>query len=141
MKHLNIQTPEKAIRIDLAGDDMSIIVSPDQVPASEPALEWSHTLLDGETATLEEAEEAVANLGKGWRLPTRQELESLLDLTRHDPAIDTERFPDTQSCRYWTSTPCAWNTSARWVVSFGLGNVHGGHRGDLACVRAVRAGQ
>lgn len=107
----------------------------------QTSLEWSKTLLDGEVVTLEEAEKAVAALGNGWRLPTRRELESLIDLTRHDPAIDTDRFPDTKSTWYWTSTLCAWDAAARWVVDFDYGFVHYDRRDDLACVRAVRAGQ
>ena len=61
------------------------------VSTEAPALEWSHTLLDGEYATYEKAEKAIAALGEGWRMPTRAELESILDLSRHDPAIDTEK--------------------------------------------------
>lgn len=103
-----------------------------------PKLEWSRTLFDGKVVTLSEAEEAVAKLGAGWRLPTRQELESLLDLSRHDPAIDTSKYLDTQSCAYWTSTPCAWNSAGRWVVDFDYGGVDGPYRYGHACVRAVR---
>ena len=145
MNKLNIQTPDKAFSISLDNNDLSIIVNPVSEPQAKKAeqqLEWSQTLLDGETVTLSDAEEAVANLGEGWRLPTRQELESLLDLSRHDPAIDTSIYPDTQSRAYWTSTPCAWNSAARWVVDFDLGSVDGSYRDyGNACVRAVRAGQ
>jgi hypothetical protein len=102
-------------------------------------LEWSHTLLDGEPVTLSEAEEAVAKLGEGWRLPTRQELESLLDLSRHDPAIDTSKYPDTKSCAYWTSTPVAgYEDAARWAVYFCDGSVSGYGRRGSAFVLAVR---
>lgn len=107
----------------------------------KPALEWSKTLMDGKPVTFKQAEKAVAELGDGWRLPTKQELESLPDLSRYDPAIDVEKYPDTKSCAYWTSTPCACNPdAARWVVDFSDGNVYGGPRGIDACVRAVRAG-
>lgn len=109
--------------------------------AGSAKLEWSHTLLDGKTVTYEKAEKAVAELGEGWRLPTRQELESILDLSRHEPAIDTDKFPDTKSKHYWTSTPCAWNSSAVWVVDFANGYVTDGSRYAFACVRAVRSGQ
>ena len=137
------------IHVNVEGDDVytlplqpSGMESPRfvvHVPAAEkPKLEWSQTLLDGETVTLSQAEEAVAKLGEGWRLPTRQELESLLDLSRHDPAIDTSKYPDTKSCAYWTSTPCAWDSDARWVIGFYRGSVYGGYRDDNACVRAVR---
>lgn len=144
MQKLNIQTPEKTISIDLVGGDMSITLTELRVSAapSDETLEWSHTLLDGEKVTEEKALKAIAELGPGWRMPTRPELESLLDLSRHDPAIDTEKFPDTQSYWYWTSTPCAWNDAAVWVVSFSYGGAVGSsHRSSDGCVRAVRAGQ
>lgn len=101
-------------------------------------IEWSETLLSGNRATYEEAQAAVAALGDGWRLPTRAELESIIDLSRHYPAIDLEKFPDTKSAPYWTGTPCAWNDKARWVVYFGYGFVQDYLQSSGACVRAVR---
>ena len=104
------------------------------------ALEWSDTLCDGESVDYETAEKACAARGEGWRLPTRMELESILDLTRHDPAIDTARFPYTKSVWYWTSTPCAWDASCAWIVSFSDGCAGSySHRDLSACVRAVRS--
>jgi len=111
-------------------------------PATKAELEWSHTLLDGERVNYEKAEHTVAELGDGWRLPTREELLTLVDLTRHDPCIDTDKYPDTKSNYYWTSSECAWNKDeARWVVHFSYGNVYASHLDDGACVRAVRARQ
>lgn len=125
--------------ININGVEIRIEVTPSAAPnISESDLDWSHTLIEGEAVTLEDAEQAVTELGEGWRLPTRAELESLLDLSRHDPAIDTEKYPDTQSRYYWTCTPCAWNSAARWVVNFSNGLVHG-RRHYNACVRAVRS--
>ena len=102
-------------------------------------LEWSKTLCDGEAVDYAAAEKACASLGEGWRLPTRMELESILDLTCHDPAIDEQRFPDTESAAYWTSTPCAWGPSCAWVVYFGNGYASNAYRFYHACVRAVRS--
>ena len=100
-------------------------------------IEWSHTLLEGQFVSLTEAEAAVAELGPDWRLPTVDELQTILDRSRYDPAIDTDKFPDTKSLPYWTSTPLAWDSKSRWLVSFNLGIVI-----DVnfysACVRACR---
>ena len=129
---------------DIGSDTFGMLIeapAANDVGAALAKLEWSQTLLDGKTVTYKAAEKAVAELGEGWRLPTRQELESLLDLSRHEPAIDTEKYLDTKSTWYWTSTPCAWNTSAVWVVYFFLGGVNGLSRNLVACVRAVRSGQ
>ena len=75
-----------------------------------------------------------------WRLPTRTELLTLVDDTRHQPAIDTDAFPDTKSDWYWTSTITAWASSCAWVVDFSYGSAFNGHRdSDDAFVRAVRS--
>jgi hypothetical protein len=119
-------------------DDMLHAI--DGLRAGAPAkLEWSGTLCDGEEVTYAKAEAACAALGEGWRLPTRQELESILDLSRYNPAIDTARFPDTKSGWYWTSTPCAWSSDRAWCVGFYGGGVGYNHRDSAnALARAVR---
>jgi hypothetical protein len=143
--NLTIQINKKSIGISLPNANVSIVVNDEQqnllAENSVANLEWSKTLFDGESVKYEKAEKAVAELGEGWRLPTRYELESLLDLTKHDPAVDEEKYPDTKSSCYWTSTPCAWNDAAVWVVYFGYGIVYGLLRDFDACVRAVRSSQ
>ena len=134
------------IEVSSIGDSVHITIRPAEKQAVSVAqvvstLEWSDTLLDGKAVDYKAALAAVESLGEGWRLPTRFELESLLDLSRHNPAIDFEKYPDTKSTWYWTSTACAWNDSAVWVVDFGGGNVDDYRRYYGACVRAVRAGQ
>ena len=109
-----------------------------QPPA--PRLQWSDTLCNNKRVDHAAAEQACAALGEGWRLPTRQELESILDLSRYEPSIDTERFPNTQSGAYWSSTPCAWSSDRAWVVGFSDGYSGVSHRSyDFAFVRAVRS--
>lgn len=103
------------------------------------ALEWSNTLIDGKRVKRVDAEAAVAAMGEGWRLPTVDELQTILDRSRHSPAADTERFPDTQSEPYWTSTPCSWDSDARLVVLFLYGSVYVNDDYNRACVRACRA--
>jgi hypothetical protein len=109
-------------------------------PKAAARLEWSHTLGAGERMSYADAEKAVAALGDGWRLPSIQELLSIVDYTRSEPAIDIDRFPDTKSGAYWTSTTCAWAPRAAWFVLFGSGLSGYDYRGNsLAFVRAVRS--
>lgn len=97
---------------------------------------WSATL--GEDLTLAEAQEKVVALGEGWRLPTLDELQLIVDRTKCRPAANTELFTDMKADWYWTSSPCAWNGAAYWVVNFDGGSVIDGHQKYFACVRAVR---
>jgi hypothetical protein len=74
-----------------------------------------------------------------WRLPTVQELFSLVDHSRHSPAADPAFYPDTKSDWYWSSTPVAWSSDHAWIVNFGLGHVDDYGRDYAAFVRPVRA--
>lgn len=55
-----------------------------------------------------------------WRLPTRNELDSLVsyDLT---PSIDPEYFPFTAPTYYWSSVPYAYKNMHVWTTSFQYG--------------------
>ena len=135
---LNLDATELLLTITLASVGLTIEPQEAESAPAPANLEWSDTLLGGETVTYETAEEAVQTLGDGWRLPTRKELESLVDTSRHDPAIDTDKFPDTKNERYWSSTPYGGNDDSVWVVDFGGGSVGGYHRLSSGCVRACR---
>jgi len=77
-----------------------------------------------------------------WRLPTRQELESIMDLARYNPAIDTDFFPGTKTSAYWSSTTIAgYPNYGAWIVNFSHGYISYGNKCDDYFVRAVRGGQ
>jgi hypothetical protein len=83
-----------------------------------------------------------------WRLPNRNELQSLIDYNRYNPAINTDYFPDTVSCdpwpflcHYWSSTTLANNPYYAWVVYFYDGYVGYNYKSGHYYVRAVRGGQ
>lgn len=77
----------------------------------------------------------------GGRLPTLKELQSLVDYSKHEPAIEKESFPDTKSNWYWTSDITAWNKNAAWCVSFCYGYVIFGSEGSSNYARPVRANE
>jgi len=77
-----------------------------------------------------------------WRLPTRVELAGLIDDSRHDPAIDTEFFPNVKPRWHWTSTAAAWSSASAWFVDFNSGGVYDLPRSYDGFALAVRrAGQ
>lgn len=57
--------------------------------------------------------------GGGWRVPTFEELFSLIDPTRQKPAISLIAFPDTPSELFWSSTPLAHGLGV-WILDFGF---------------------
>ena len=59
-----------------------------------------------------------------WRLPNRNELESLIDLGKYNPALPADHpFTGVQPSYYWTSSTPANNDDQAWVVHFYLGFV------------------
>ncbi len=76
-----------------------------------------------------------------WRMPSVNELQSIADLSKSNPAIDTDYFPNTASNWYWSGTPYSANASYAWGVYFGNGNGGWGSRSSGGHVRLVRSGQ
>jgi len=76
-----------------------------------------------------------------WRLPDRNELQSLVDYSRYNPSINTAYFPDTVASYYWSSTTNAYYTGYAWIVRFNFGIVLEYNKTSYYYVRAVRSGQ
>ena len=54
----------------------------------------------------------------GWRLPTIQELASLVDLTQSNPALPLGNPFSNVQTNYWSATTGAPDTGRTWVVDF-----------------------
>jgi hypothetical protein len=76
-----------------------------------------------------------------WRLPDRNELQSILDLGRYDPAVDPTAFPATPSATTWSSSSVALLSSYAWRISFLQGYVFSNPaKTDTHPLRCVRGG-
>ncbi len=75
-----------------------------------------------------------------WRLPTREELRSIVDYSRY-PAIDMDWFPNTPITKYWCSSPYADGTGYAWFVHFSTGYDERFYKPNDLRVRLVRGGQ
>ena len=80
---------------------------------------------DGGEMTIENAVIYCDNLVLGgfsdWRLPTKQESMSILNLDKNNPALNTVYFTDTNAEYWWTSTVNYANPNSIWITNAGGG--------------------
>ena len=79
--------------------------------------------------------------GTGWRLPSVDELMSIVDYETHDPAINGTAFPGTNSSDYWSATTSSFESARAWYVDFSSGEVQESYKTYYRYVRCVRRGQ
>ena len=116
------------------------------VTDSDTGLMWQQDTAPG-TYTWQQALSYCENLSLGrysdWRLPNRNELQSIVNYSQYDPCIDTY-FPNTVSSYYWSSTSNVYYPNSALYVYFFSGLVRGDRYGSKVnsyFVRAVRGGQ
>ena len=78
-------------------------------------------------------------LGKhsDWRVPTIEELLSLIDFSKTGPASS---FPGMPSHWFWSSSSYSGSSSYAWRVYFPDGNVFGSAKATSSNVRCIRRG-
>ena len=74
-----------------------------------------------------------------WRLPSKEELRSIVDYSRYNPSIDTDYFPNTVLSWFWSSSPYASYSYYAWIVDFGYGYDGNLNRDSSVYVRLVRS--
>ena len=106
---------------------------------------WDGTTCTGEVVYLDHDQIEIAigqaneQLGEGWRLPTREELEGLLCNSCGRPMIDSEMFPATLSEPYWTGEQNQRSKRHYFSVNFFNGWTYGRFRPTRPlAVRLVR---
>jgi hypothetical protein len=72
-----------------------------------------------------------------WRIPSREELKSILDYSKANPAINIGFFQNTMTTPYWSSTNDAYCQYGAWGIFFDDGRDAYGNTAESASVRAV----
>jgi hypothetical protein len=74
-----------------------------------------------------------------WRLPSREELRSLVDyrLRPPKPIIDKDFFPHFLTRFYWSATPDASASDSAWGIGFTFGYDYSYFKSDLGYARLV----
>ncbi len=73
-----------------------------------------------------------------WRLPNKNDLESLVELSCSTPAINARQFPQTPAAFFWTSSPYTGVAAGAWSVDFAYGAVVASEKPGKNYVRLVR---
>jgi hypothetical protein len=101
----------------------------------ETGLEWQADATG--LMSWQEAMNYSVELDYGWRLPTIQELFSLINHNRSNPATE---FPGHPATGFWSSSIFTIDTNFVWYVYFYYGYVNISAKIDINHVRCVRYG-
>ena len=102
-----------------------------------PRMTWSEAIDAADQAN-------VANQfsHSDWRVPTKAEMESLINMTAQGgPKIDQEAFPKCPASWFWTSENPKHLKDFVWFVDFYVGYTLAYVKSELNFVRLVRGGQ
>ena len=100
---------------------------------TKTGLEWS--LENFGPFNWDETIEFCENSEGDWRLPSLDELMTLVDTKIYNPATE---LPDMVSFYYWSSTIYACSTEYAWNVVFDYGHDYCDYKDNIRYVRAVR---
>jgi len=109
--------------------------------------EWNGKTCTGQAiilpwaAALKEAAKHVYAGHGDWRLPNKNELESIVEGRCVAPAINDKIFPATPAAYYWSSSPYAGVSHGAWSIDFGYGSVNASVKSGKINLRLVRDGE
>lgn len=100
------------------------------------AVTWSKSLTSGKCGLTD------GSTAGQWRLPTRKELQTLLDASKYEPALPVGHpFSNFQAAYYWSSSTYAVSTADAWFVSMMDGSVDHAAKTEPGYVVPVSGGQ
>lgn len=107
------------------------------VTDSETGLVWEYDYAtDKDWQQAKDYCEALVYAGyDDWRLPTMEELRTLVNKNLSGPASD---FPDIPATRFWSSTTCDEYPANAWGVNFYLGDEFNYYKTTAYYARCVR---
>jgi hypothetical protein len=112
-------------------DHLSGLIWTQNADKADGPIDWEQAILGARTCT--------DGRYSDWRLPNRNELESLIDLGRYNPALpEGHLFTGIQTSYYWTSTTPANNGDHAWIIHFYIGLVSHDDKGGSHYVWYVR---
>lgn len=107
------------------------------VTDTKTGLIWQKTYESGKTweEALDYCEDLTYAGYSDWRLPDKNELASLVNYEKANPASD---FPDMPKEYFWSSSTYIHDTSLAWDVYFSNGYVGSRNKSSANSVRCVR---
>lgn len=84
------------------------------------------------------ATKLAAKQGDGWRLPSGEELLTIVERCHDGPAINPQVFPNTPSALFWSASVDTGGLDRAWSVSFFSGQYYRAGKTQNGRVRWVR---
>jgi hypothetical protein len=106
---------------------------------------WNGTSCTGQASafTWQSAQAQVRSFSfagfNDWRLPSSNELFSIIERRCWNPSINEIIFPSTPVTWFWTSTPVSFGTDDAFIGHFQYGNIYTTNESRFGRVRLVRA--
>ncbi len=120
-----------------------LIRTGDVVKDTVSKLEWQDNAIGSPTTwqdAIDRCESLTLDGHSDWRLPNINELKSIIDRSKSNPAI-VQGFKNTNSGNYWSSTTSDGDKANVWIVNFDDGNVGIDSKDNSSYVRCVRDGE
>jgi alpha-tubulin suppressor-like RCC1 family protein len=106
---------------------------------------WSDSNCSGNASTFDWATAVALTSNTAghtdWRIPTVNELLTIVEYKNYRPATNTVIFPNADSPPFWSGSPYPNRASMAWEVDFFSGEAYEGPRSEGNFVRLVREGQ